>query len=47
MTNLALKRLGQLAWPNIWAKAEIVPELAGNLQPAEIAAIVLDWLDHP
>ena len=47
MTHLALKRLGQLAWPNIWAKAEIVPELAGDLQPAAIAAIVLDWLDHP
>jgi lipid-A-disaccharide synthase len=47
MTHLALKRLGQLAWPNIWANAEIVPELAGDLQPEAIAAIVLDFLDHP
>lgn len=47
MTNLALKRLGRLAWPNIWAKAEIVPELAGNLQPEAIGAIVLDLLKHP
>ena len=47
MTHLALKRLGRLAWPNIWAKAEIVPELAGYLQPADITKIVLDWLDHP
>lgn len=47
MTHLALKRLGRLAWPNIWAKAEIVPELAGNLEPANVAAIVLDFLDQP
>ena len=47
MTHLALKRLGRLAWPNIWANAEIVPELAGYLQPAAIAKIVLDWLEHP
>jgi lipid-A-disaccharide synthase len=47
MTRLALKRLGRLAWPNIWANAEIVPELAGDLQPEAITAIVLDLLDHP
>lgn len=47
MTHLALKRLGRLAWPNIWANAEIVPELAGDLQPEAITAIVLDFLDHP
>lgn len=35
------------AWPNIWAKSEVVPELVGNLQPSEVAAIVLDYLDHP
>ncbi len=43
----ALKRLGRLAWPNIWAQAEIVPELVGELQPAEVAAIALDYLNHP
>jgi len=47
MTHLALKRLGRLAWPNLWANAEIVPELAGNLQPQDVTAIVLDLLDHP
>ncbi|GAB4229972.1 MAG: hypothetical protein Kow0049_11670 [Stanieria sp.] len=39
------KRL--FAWPNIWAKTEIVPELIGHLQPEEIAEMVLDYLDHP
>ncbi|MBD2074071.1 lipid-A-disaccharide synthase [Phormidium sp. FACHB-592] len=47
MTRLALRRLGRLAWPNIWANAEIVPELAGDLQTDAITAIVLDLLDHP
>ena len=32
------------AWPNIWANRAIVPELLGELQPAEVAAIVID---HP
>ncbi len=35
------------AWPNIWAKSEVVPELVGNLQPEEVAAMVLDYLDNP
>ena len=35
------------AWPNIWANRAIVPELLGELQPADVAALVLDWLDHP
>jgi lipid A disaccharide synthetase len=35
------------AWPNIWAQAEIVPELIGELQPAAVAEIVLDYLNHP
>jgi lipid A disaccharide synthetase len=39
------KRL--FAWPNIWAKEEIVPELVGKLQPSEIAQLVLDYLEHP
>jgi lipid A disaccharide synthetase len=43
----ALRRLGLLAWPNIWAKAEIVPELVGKLQPEDVAAKVLDFLKHP
>ncbi len=35
------------AWPNIWAQSEVVPELVGNLQPPEVAAMVLDYLEHP
>ncbi|WP_204106505.1 MULTISPECIES: lipid-A-disaccharide synthase [Spirulina sp. CCY15215] len=35
------------AWPNIWAKREIVPEIIGDLEPNEIAKIMLDWLEHP
>jgi lipid A disaccharide synthetase len=35
------------AWPNIWAQSEVVPELVGNLQPQEVAAMVLDYLEHP
>ncbi|MBD6617742.1 lipid-A-disaccharide synthase [Komarekiella sp. 'clone 1'] len=42
-----LRRKGLLAWPNIWAQAEIVPELVGKLQPQEIGEMVLDFLAHP
>lgn len=35
------------AWPNIWAKREIVPELIGNLQPETVGEMVLDFLTHP
>lgn len=42
---LRKKRL--LAWPNIWAGEEIVPERVGQLQPQTIAQEVLDWLDDP
>ncbi|WP_407650762.1 glycosyltransferase family protein [Aerosakkonema funiforme] len=42
---LQQKRL--FAWPNIWAKAEIVPELVGKLQPQYVADLVLDYLNNP
>ncbi|TBR60551.1 lipid-A-disaccharide synthase [Westiellopsis prolifica IICB1] len=42
-----LQRKGLLAWPNIWAKSEVVPELVGKLQPQEVAKMVLDFLNHP
>ncbi|PHJ67045.1 lipid-A-disaccharide synthase [Nostoc linckia z18] len=42
-----LRRKGLLAWPNIWAQQEIVPELVGKLQAPEIGDIVLDFLAHP
>ena len=43
----ALRRIGLLAWPNIWAGREVVPELVGRLQPEDVAARVLDFLAHP
>ncbi len=42
---LGQKRL--FAWPNIWAKKEIVPELVGKLEPVEVAQLALDYLEHP
>lgn len=40
-------RKGLLAWPNIWAQEEIVPELMGKLQPQEVGEMVIDLLAHP
>ncbi|MEA5599624.1 lipid-A-disaccharide synthase [Nostoc sp. UHCC 0252] len=42
-----VRRKGLLAWPNIWAQQEIVPELMGKLQPQEIGEMVVDFLAHP
>lgn len=42
-----LRRVGLLAWPNIWAKQAIVPELVGHLQPRAVAELALDFLNHP
>jgi lipid A disaccharide synthetase len=42
-----LRKKGLLAWPNIWAQQEIVPELVGKLQPEDIGEMVLDYLDNP
>jgi lipid-A-disaccharide synthase len=42
-----LRKSGLLAWPNIWAKEEIVPELVGRLQPEEVANQVSQYLNHP
>ncbi|MBE9228304.1 lipid-A-disaccharide synthase [Phormidium sp. LEGE 05292] len=44
---LVLQNKKLFAWPNIWAKAEIVPELVGKLQPEKVAEMVLDYLEHP
>lgn len=44
---LMLRRLGLLAWPNIWAQSEVVPELVGLLQPQAVAELALDFLNHP
>ncbi len=41
-------RKGHLyAWPNIWAKTQVVPELVGKLQATEVAELALDYLNHP
>ncbi|NET37871.1 MAG: lipid-A-disaccharide synthase [Cyanothece sp. SIO1E1] len=42
-----LRQINLLAWPNIWAKAPIVPELVGKLQPQPVAEFALDFLNHP
>ncbi|MBD2560083.1 MULTISPECIES: lipid-A-disaccharide synthase [Nostoc] len=42
-----VRHKGLLAWPNIWAQEEIVPELMGKLQPQEIGEMVVDFLTHP
>jgi len=42
-----IKQKRLYAWPNIWAKAEVVPELVGELQPEDVANRVLDWLENP
>ena len=44
---LIIRQKRFFAWPNIWAKQEIVPELVGKLQPQTIADLVLDYLDKP
>ncbi len=44
---LILRQKRLFAWPNIWAKSEIVPELVGKLQPEQIANLVLDYLANP
>ena len=47
INRLALRRLGMLAWPNIWAGDAIVPELLGNLTPRDVADRAIDLLANP
>jgi lipid-A-disaccharide synthase len=48
LINARVVKEGRLfAWPNIWAKEEIVPELRGQLQADRVAELVLDWLENP
>ncbi|MFZ9738787.1 MAG: lipid-A-disaccharide synthase, partial [Prochlorotrichaceae cyanobacterium] len=47
LTGEMLRRNPLLAWPNIWAGKAIVPELVGNLTPAEVGDQALDYLAHP
>lgn len=45
--DLVKEGLGLRAWPNLWAGKEIVPELVGPLEPADVAAKIMDYLDSP
>lgn len=47
INSAMLKRLGLLAWPNIWAKEMIVPELIGKLEAEDVAKLTIDYLEHP
>jgi lipid-A-disaccharide synthase len=47
INTIMLRRVGLLAWPNIWAGKQIVPELVGELYPATVAPVVLDYLAQP
>lgn len=44
---VANRILGYLAWPNIWAKAEVVPELRRHLRPEEVADLAVELLRDP
>ena len=44
---LVLRKKRLFAWPNIWAKSEIVPELVGNLEPQAIAQQIFHYLEQP
>lgn len=35
------------AWPNIWAKREIIPELLGRIDGIDLGNAILDYLKHP
>jgi hypothetical protein len=46
--RVVLKRgLGLLAWPNIWAGREIVPEWVGHILPKPVGDRIFHLLDHP
>ncbi len=51
INSLVLKQIykeGRLfAWPNIWAKREVVPELIGRLTPQQVAEKAVHYLEHP
>ncbi|MCJ2541362.1 hypothetical protein [Thermostichus vulcanus] len=47
INRLALGWLGHLAWPNIWAGREVVPELRGHLRPVQVAEQAQVLLEDP
>ncbi|ELR98850.1 hypothetical protein [Gloeocapsa sp. PCC 73106] len=48
LINWAVIRQKRLyAWPNLWAKEAIVPELLGEIKAESVASLVLELLKHP
>jgi lipid A disaccharide synthetase len=47
LTAWRLRHRGFLAWPNISAGRQVVPERVGAISPAAIAAEAADWLAQP
>ncbi|MBE9071006.1 lipid-A-disaccharide synthase, partial [Leptolyngbya cf. ectocarpi LEGE 11479] len=41
------RRQKRFAWPNIWAKKEVVPELLGRITATEVCDRISNYLDHP
>ncbi len=41
------RRQRLFAWPNIWAQREVIPELLGPLEGAQLGQLVVDYLNHP
>lgn len=41
------RRQKRFAWPNIWAKTEVVPELLGRITAEEVCDRISTYLDHP
>jgi lipid-A-disaccharide synthase len=48
LINWAVIRQKRLfAWPNLWAKEEVVPELMGEITAESVATQVLELLEQP
>lgn len=47
LTAWRLRHRGFLAWPNISAGRQVVPERVGAIEPAAIAAEAAAWLEQP
>jgi lipid A disaccharide synthetase len=47
LTAWRMRHHGFLAWPNISAARQVVPERVGSITPEQIAAEAADWLAHP
>lgn len=41
------RRQKRFAWPNIWAKTDVVPELLGRITAEEVCDRISNYLDHP